>query len=201
MTIDYEKTKQDLIARRREIGERQKAILSEKAKLDSENQELQQELISVDHMLEGLNFMQPGSPPPDFEELGFGEKVEIILKQTPIHLFPTQIRDELISKGTKGSNPKNLLISIHNVISRIEKFLDVKEIDGRSAYKWKAAEIAGLHPPTDLGARIPSSLRGGRRRPGIGAKILWGTSGLTPPPTPGLTPPPFVSPKKEPEKK
>src|SRR5262249_45229340 len=52
-------------------------------------------------------------------------------------LFPTQIRDELVAKGTKGSSPKNLLISIHNVLSRNEKSLDVKEVDGRYAYKWK----------------------------------------------------------------
>lgn len=154
MTMDYEKTRQDLISRRREISERQKAIIGERASLDKEYQELQQELVSVDHMLEGLSFMQPGSTPPDFEDLGFGQKVEVILKQTPIHLFPTQIRDELVDKGTKGSSPKNLLISIHNVLSRIERSLDVKEVDGRSAYKWKEsppaqnryAELAGANP-------------------------------------------------------
>ncbi|OAI57613.1 hypothetical protein AYO50_01245 [Acidobacteria bacterium SCGC AG-212-P17] len=153
MTMDYEKTRQDLISRRREISERQKAIIGERASLDKEYQELQQELVSVDHMLEGLSFLQPGSTPPDFEDLGFGQKVEVIMKQTPIHLFPTQIRDELVDKGTKGSSPKNLLISIHNVLSRIEKSLDVKEIDGRSAYKWKesppvqnrSADLAGVN--------------------------------------------------------
>lgn len=137
MTLDYEKTKQDIVNRRHGILERQKAIAVDKAKLDEENQKLQQELIGLDTMMEGLNFMQPGAPPPDFEELGFGEKVEVILKQTPVHLFPTQIRDELIAKGTKGSSPKNLLISIHNVLGRIEKNLDIKEVDGRHCYKWR----------------------------------------------------------------
>lgn len=144
MTIDYEKTQQELASRRREISERQKTILQQKADLDKEYQELQQELVTVDHMLEGISFMKSDGPPADYELMGFGEKIETILKQTPVHLFPTQIRDELMEKGTKGSSPKNLLISIHNVLARIEKNLDVKEVDGRYCYKWKSAEIKPL---------------------------------------------------------
>lgn len=161
MVIDYQKTREDLITRRREIMERQKLILAERAKLDNESQGLQQELVSVDTMLEGLSFMQPGSPPPDFEDLGFGQKVEAILKQTPIHLFPTQIRDELVEKGTKGSSPKNLLISIHNVLTRNERFLDVREVEGRNAYKWKTVDMAGPYP---IASDIPLPPRRRRRR-------------------------------------
>src|SRR5205823_7599790 len=189
MTIDYQKTQKDLIARRHEISERQKAIIADKARLDKEYQELQQELVSVDHMLEGLNFMKPGSPPPDFEDLGFAAKVEMILKQTPIHLFPTQIRDELVEKGTKGSSPKNLLISIHNVLTRNEKFLDVQEIDGRSTYKWKHLGDSGglnLSPFGGIAFSFNPQKRHGRRTPanpapvaalaGVDPNKLWGRS-------------------------
>lgn len=150
--------------------ERQKTILSEKAKLDSENQVLQQELVSVDTMLEGLSYMQPGSPPPDFEDLGFGQKVETILKHTPVHLFPTQIRDELVEKGTKGSSPKNLLISIHNVLSRNEKFLDVKEVEGRNAYKWNPFPIeSGISLPPRRRSRRNPFRNAARIAPGVDA--------------------------------
>ncbi len=65
------------------------------------------------------------------------DHIRRMLQQTTIHLLPTQIRDSLIAAGVTGSSPKNLLIGVHNVLSRLEPFLETSEINGRTAYRWK----------------------------------------------------------------
>jgi hypothetical protein len=36
-----------------------------------------------------------------------------------------------------GSSHKNLLIGTHNVIARLDGYLETSEINGRTAYRWK----------------------------------------------------------------
>ena len=65
------------------------------------------------------------------------DHIRHILQQTQAHLLPTQIRDALTAVGITGSSPKNLLIGVHNVLSRFGCFLETTEINNRPAYRWK----------------------------------------------------------------
>jgi hypothetical protein len=43
----------------------------------------------------------------------------------------------LVAAGVTSTSHKNLLIYVHNVISRLKPFLEAKEINNRTAYRWK----------------------------------------------------------------
>ncbi len=69
------------------------------------------------------------------------EHIKRVLQQTTIPLLPTQIRDSLKAVGISGSSDKNLLISVHTVLSRLKADLVASEQDGKTAYKWKRRTI------------------------------------------------------------
>jgi hypothetical protein len=75
------------------------------------------------------------TPPPGYVPEGLTAEIRKILGLTTVHLTPTQIRDSLVQRGFSNEKPKNLLISVHTVLGRIEKELDVIERDGKAAYK------------------------------------------------------------------
>lgn len=90
------------------------------------------------------------TPPPGYVPQGLTEEIRTILGLTTVHLTPTQIRDSLIERGFKGSgsSPKNLLINVHTVLSRLwdARELDIVERDGKPAYKKKRV---GMEPPPE----------------------------------------------------
>jgi hypothetical protein len=94
------------------------------------------------------------SPPPGYEPEGMTAEIRKILNLTLTHLNATQIRDALIQRGfNPTSKPKNLLIAVHTVLSRIENELDVIERDGKPAYKAKPTNVgmfANLGMVTDF---------------------------------------------------
>jgi hypothetical protein len=75
------------------------------------------------------------TPPPGYIPKGLTEEIKTILGLTALHLDAMQIRDNLIQRGFKHSNPKNLLISVHTVLGRIKDELDVVEREGKPAYR------------------------------------------------------------------
>lgn len=75
------------------------------------------------------------APPPGYEPEGLTTEIRKILSLTTVHLTPMQIRDALIKRGFRHSSPKNLLISVHTVIGRLENDLDFVEREGKRAYK------------------------------------------------------------------
>ncbi|HLK08911.1 MAG TPA: hypothetical protein VKV30_13235 [Candidatus Angelobacter sp.] len=140
MVFDFEKTRIEATARRNVLISRIQEIPKEKARLDEELQQIQVEMIALDQILEGLSYMETGGPPPDFEELGFRGQIEKILQlHVPKYLLPTEIREKLGAAGITGSTPRNLLISIHTILSRLDKdkLIETTEQNGRTAYKWK----------------------------------------------------------------
>ena len=138
MTFDHEQMRNEIGAKRQILLGRQKEIEREKVALEQEALNIQQQLVGLDYMLEGLQFMVTGGPPPDLEQLGFTDKVALIFEKANTPLFPTQVRDELLQIGVKGSSTKNLLISVHNAINRLlQDSLQEIPMEGRSAYKWK----------------------------------------------------------------
>jgi hypothetical protein len=134
--IDYEQTKADALQQKAKLVERQQEIAKEKSRLDEELQSIQRQLIGLDQILEGLD-VATLQVPPDIEPMGFTDHIRMILQQTTVHLLPTQIRDSCLNAGFKGSSLKNLLISVHNVLERDHANLDEKQIEGKTAYKWK----------------------------------------------------------------
>jgi hypothetical protein len=98
-------------------------------------------LSTIDLILEGLDFNESDAP-LEGEPSGMADQIRRLLQQTPVHLLPTQIRDVLTAAGITGSSPKNLLIGVHNVLSRLELFLETTEINGRTAYRWKRDSAA-----------------------------------------------------------
>jgi hypothetical protein len=84
-------------------------------------------------------------PPPGYEPEGLTQEIRMIMGLTTAHLSATQIRDSLIQRGFKTSNPKNFLISVHTVLGRIEDELDVITRDGKPAYKGKRMPVSGIY--------------------------------------------------------
>jgi hypothetical protein len=90
------------------------------------------------------------TPPPGYIPEGLTPEIRKILKTSAAHMTPVQIRDALVARNFPHSGSKNLLISVHTVLGRIEDELDVLQRDGKSAYKMKYTfgELAGLMSPT-----------------------------------------------------
>jgi hypothetical protein len=140
MVFDFDKTRTEAIARKNILLARIRDIPKEKARLDEEAQQIQVEMIALDQILEGLSYMEAGGPPPDLEELGFRAQIEKILQQNSLkYLLPTEIREKLVLAGVTGSSQRNLLISIHTILNRLDKdkLIEAKEQQGRTAYRWK----------------------------------------------------------------
>jgi hypothetical protein len=135
--MDYTKTKQDASNRKLELGARLQEIADEKTRLDGEAEQIKRELIGLDQILDGVEFMTSDMP-TDFEPPGFTDKIRKILSETPVPLVPTQVRDALQAAGVTGSSAKNLLINVHTVLERIESELDKTTTpEGKTAYKRK----------------------------------------------------------------
>lgn len=98
------------------------------------------------------------APPPGYVPKGLTEEIRTVLKLTTIHLDPVQIRDSLIRRGFTSMTPRNLLISVHTVISRLwdARELDAVQRDGKPAYKRRLtlSDLAGIqseiHAPATL---------------------------------------------------
>ncbi|MGA7474722.1 MAG: hypothetical protein WB616_05870 [Candidatus Sulfotelmatobacter sp.] len=104
--------------------------------INEERAALQRELAAIDQILEGLDIYQSDAP-LEGEASGVSDHVRRLLQQTPVPLLPTQIREALTAIGITGSSRKNLLISVHNVLSRLDRYLETTEINNRPAYRWK----------------------------------------------------------------
>ena len=139
--MDYDKTRTDAVARKESLQSRQQDIAKEHKRLDDELEEVRRELIGLDQIIEGLDVVTTQNP-PDLEAPGLSEHIRKTLQQTSVHLLPTQIRDACLAVGIKGSSMKNLLISVHNVLTRMEPSLDTAQIEGKTAYKWKVSTIS-----------------------------------------------------------
>jgi hypothetical protein len=151
--MDFDKTRTEILARQATLKARQVDIVNDRKKLDEEGVKIQWELAGLEQMLEGID-VAISDTPPDFEELGFTDKVRKLLQETKTPLVPTQIRDLLMVQGVTGSSPKNLLILVHGVLKRIKDELIEKErADGKTTY------IAKLNSPgirmTPLSSLVP----------------------------------------------
>jgi hypothetical protein len=143
--IDYSKTKEEAQRRRSDLLARQQQIPEEKKKLDEELEQNKRELIGLDQILDGLEFMS-SDVPPDFEPTGFTDKIRQILGETSVPLVPTQIRDALQARGITGSSAKNLLINVHKVLERINAELEESTTtDGKTAYRRTTAWTANSY--------------------------------------------------------
>lgn len=134
--MDFAKFRKETLDRRQEVHDRLGEIVDQRMRLQTEMEQKQRELAAIDHILEGLDSLNSDEP-LEGEPSGISDHIRRLLHQTPVYLLPTQIRQSLLDAGITGSSPKNLLIGIHNVLSRLELFLETKEINGRPAYRWK----------------------------------------------------------------
>jgi hypothetical protein len=139
--MDYARTRLDALQRRQELTERLTKILEERVALETEMEKKKRELAAIDQILEGLDLNESDAP-LEGEPSGMADHIRRMLQQTPVHLLPTQIREALIAVGVTGSSPKNLLIGVHNVLSRLDPFLETILINGRPAYIWKRDRAA-----------------------------------------------------------
>lgn len=158
--IDYDKTRDDAQRRKAELIERQQQIGEGKRHLNEEEEQIKRELIGLDQILDGLDFVS-SDVPTDAEPTGFTDTIRKILTRTSVPLVPTQIRDSLQARGFTGSSAKNLLINVHKVLDRIESELNCTTTpDGKTAYRHKAARRApGTQVPVvDLMAALKKSL-------------------------------------------
>lgn len=134
--MDYMKFRKEALERRRDLTSRLNEIVEERIILQAEMESKQRELAAVDRILEGLDSVNSDEP-LEGEPSGMADHIRRLLQQSPVHLLPTQIRDALINVGITGSSPKNLLIGVHNVLSRLQLFLETAEVNNRAAYRWK----------------------------------------------------------------
>ena len=91
---------------------------------------------------------QPLSPSPEREAEGLVQDVRVIMGHTTIHLTPTQIRDSLLQRGFKTTNPANLLMSVYAALGRLEDELDIGMRDGKPAYKGKWITVPRAEAPS-----------------------------------------------------
>ncbi len=117
------------------MKEREK-IASEKERLDRLNGEIERQLVGLERVLEGFDFLS-SDVPPELETVGFTDQIRRILQQTSAPLTAVEIRDFLLAEGVQHSSAKNLLISVHTVLGRIETDLKKSEKNGKTAYIWK----------------------------------------------------------------
>src|SRR2546430_17566201 len=137
--MNYEKIRDDAQRRKTELLERQQQIREDRQKQNAEDEEIKRELVGLEQILEGVDFVSSDAP-PDFEPPGFTDRIRKILTETSVPLVPTQIRDALQERGISGSSPKNLLINVHKVLDRIEPELNQTTTrDGKTAYRHKTA--------------------------------------------------------------
>ncbi|SPF31624.1 hypothetical protein SBA1_100080 [Candidatus Sulfotelmatobacter kueseliae] len=114
------------------------------------------------------------TPPPGYVPQGLTEEIRTILSITTVHLTPMEIRDSLITRGFKASSPKNLLINVHTVISRLHdaRELSVAQKDGKPAYKRSEqitalAQLANIDPnllPEEVRAIVKPPLTPGEAK-------------------------------------
>ena len=148
--IDYDKTREEATTRKVELLARQLKIKEETGRLNEEAEQNRRELIGLDQILDGLDFVSSDEH-MDSEPIGFTDSIRKLLTETPIPLAPTQIRDSLQARGIVGSTPKNLLINVHKVLERIEpELVSSTTTDGKTGYKHRAALVrSGTQAPAD----------------------------------------------------
>ena len=171
-TMNYAQSKQDAIQMKQELLKQREQIMQEKERLDRLNGEIERQLIGLEQVLEGLEFLDSNIP-LDLETPGFTEQIRRMLQETSVPLTAVQIRDSLIAAGVSQSPPKNLLISVHTVLGRLESNLKKTERDGKTAYIWKD--------------------RGYRRRHVFPTAKMRAAFGHTTSSDPGVLPPPSLS--------
>jgi len=142
--IDYKRTRNDVLDRKRKLEIRLDKIHGQRSRLQSQLEVTQRELAALDQILDALDFRESDAA-IEGEPSGMADHIRRRLQQTTAPLLPTQIRDFLMAVGIRGSSPKNLLIGVHNVISRLEVFLETTEINGRPAYRWKRNIDGGVN--------------------------------------------------------
>jgi hypothetical protein len=134
--MDYIKISQDALDRRREVDSRIEVLLQQILRDRTEVDQLRRERAGLDQIIEGTDSANSGEP-LEGEPWGTSDHVRRLLQQTPDFLLPTEIRDRLNRKGITGSSGKHLLIAIHNVLTRLDGYLETTEINNRTAYRWK----------------------------------------------------------------
>jgi hypothetical protein len=91
---------------------------------------------------------QPLPPSVEHEAEGLVQDVRVIMGHTTIHLTPTQIRDSLLQRGFKTSNPRKLLQSVYAALGLLEEELDIGMRDGKPAYKGKWMSVPRTEAPS-----------------------------------------------------
>lgn len=134
--MDYTRSKQEALQEKEDLLKQREQIAQEKERLDRANGEIERRLIGLEHILEGFEFLS-NDIPPELEKPGFTEQIRRILQQASFPLTAIEIRNTLVAEGVEHSSKKNLLISIHTVLGRLESDLKKSEKDGKSAYVWK----------------------------------------------------------------
>lgn len=146
------------------LGEIITKLEGQRYRLLDKKRAIEKRLAMVQQEIEGLRFL--GNPearlplPPRVSELGLQNAVRLVLERAyPIPLPPTQIRNTLTDAGLIGSSPKNLLISVHTVLTRIKsELIEIPQADGRTAYRLKddpAGKADVPHSATNNEPSIP----------------------------------------------
>jgi hypothetical protein len=125
------------------FGETILDLQRKRAELLKQKTSIDHQIWVIDKTVESLIFL--GNPeskmplPKNLNEMGVQDAVRAVLRRAfPIYLLPTEIRDTLISAGMTSTSPKNLLITIHTAISRMEDELEEEaRPGGKTAYRWK----------------------------------------------------------------
>jgi hypothetical protein len=110
------------------------------------------------------------TPPPGYEPKGLTEEIRAIMNLTTVPLDAMQIRDSMLHRGFESSNPKNLLISVHTVLKRIEAELHKGERDGKPTY---IAKIRTFDPAYNahIDARITGLVQESKSMPQTQATV------------------------------
>jgi hypothetical protein len=137
--------------------------------------EIEREMEGLLQIMRGAEIViQPAGPiqeAPDIPEsptnleVGFTDKVRLVLARSSGPLTPTEVRDGLEIMSVEGASAKNILIHVHNVLRRLLENGEITQVprEGKMAYKMlnplERVAIA-LRSPYGFIAAGPSLTRG-----------------------------------------
>jgi len=116
-------------------------LRKKRSELLRQKTDIEDQVEVIEQTIEALLFIgNPESKMPLWKKVNqmeLQDAVRAVFRRSyPVALLPTEVRAVLLSAGFPVS--KNLLISIHTTISRLEDELEEVPQDGRKAYRWKA---------------------------------------------------------------
>lgn len=132
--MDIKKTQFEIGQRRLELKHQIEEISLQQSQLEQLKTTAKRELRGLDQMYAGTE-IAIGSPDGHTPSApGLTEYIRDVLANTQVALTARQVRDLCEAAEIKAASRKNLLISVHTILKRLDLYLKKVRLDGQLAY-------------------------------------------------------------------